>query len=75
MFPRKSCNAAKNRYKDVICYDKTRVQLSSVPAVDGSDYIHANYVDGYKSKNHFILTQGLLLMMTPYLVHDTSFGI
>lgn len=48
-------NTPKNRYKDVICYDETRVQLKSQEA---SDYIHANYVDSFKKPKAFILTQG-----------------
>ncbi|CAO4363544.1 unnamed protein product [Caenorhabditis nigoni] len=45
----------KNRYKDVVCNDKTRVILK-----DGlpGDYIHANYLKG--SKPLYILTQGPL---------------
>ena len=50
-------NTAKNRYKDVICYDDSRVQLRTSPG-QGSDYIHANYVDGFKKQKAFILTQG-----------------
>ena len=53
------CNTSKNRYKDVICYDESRVQLKSHPGKEGSDYIHANYVDGFKNPNGFILTQGM----------------
>ncbi|GFS28933.1 tyrosine-protein phosphatase non-receptor type 9 [Trichonephila inaurata madagascariensis] len=53
-------NQCKNRYTDVLCYDHSRVKL---PIIDGdpySDYINANYVDGYKQKHAFISTQGPL---------------
>ena len=52
------CNLSKNRYKDVVCYDETRVVLKALPGVEGSDYIHANYVSGYNKPQAFILTQG-----------------
>lgn len=52
------CNLSKNRYKDVVCYDETRVALKALPGVEGSDYIHANYVNGYNKPQAFILTQG-----------------
>uniref|UniRef100_F1KY67 Tyrosine-protein phosphatase non-receptor type 9 n=1 Tax=Ascaris suum TaxID=6253 RepID=F1KY67_ASCSU len=46
-------NMSKNRYKDVVCIDKTRVVLNS-----SQDYIHANYVAGPPLLNTFICTQG-----------------
>ncbi|KAI5643852.1 protein-tyrosine phosphatase domain-containing protein [Phthorimaea operculella] len=56
-------NLAKNRYTDVLCYDHTRVVLSQTDPDDPtSDYINANYVDGYKQKNAYICTQGEWLL-------------
>ena len=52
-------NQSKNRYTDVLCYDRTRVRLSIVEDDPNSDYINANYVDGYNQKNAFISTQGM----------------
>ncbi|XP_037934545.1 tyrosine-protein phosphatase non-receptor type 9 isoform X2 [Teleopsis dalmanni] len=52
-------NLAKNRYTDVLCYDHSRVVLSREDG-DDSDYINANFVDGYKQKNAYISTQGPL---------------
>ena len=51
-------NTAKNRYTDVLCYDHSRVLLATEGGDPCSDYINANYVDGYKQKNAFISTQG-----------------
>ena len=31
---RLSCNTSKNRYKDVVCYDSTRVVLSTIDGVE-----------------------------------------
>jgi len=53
-------NAAKNRYTDVLCYDHSRVILNAETNESGSDYINANYVDGYKQPKAFIFSQGPL---------------
>ncbi|XP_059622784.1 tyrosine-protein phosphatase non-receptor type 9 [Phlebotomus argentipes] len=54
-------NLAKNRYTDVLCYDHSRVVLSQEEEEDpSSDYINANFVDGYRQKNAYISTQGPL---------------
>ncbi|XP_023298774.2 tyrosine-protein phosphatase non-receptor type 9 isoform X2 [Lucilia cuprina] len=53
-------NLTKNRYTDVLCYDHSRVVLSRVDGDELSDYINANFVDGYKQKNAYISTQGPL---------------
>lgn len=53
-------NQPKNRYTDVLCYDHSRVRLSCIDDDPYSDYINANFVDGYKQKNAFISTQGPL---------------
>lgn len=55
-------NMAKNRYTDVLCYDHSRVILSQENDEPTSDYINANFVDGYKQKNAYISTQGMCSM-------------
>lgn len=52
-------NLPKNRYTDVLCYDHSRVILSQENEEPASDYINANFVDGYKQKNAYISTQGI----------------
>ena len=91
-------NNYKNRYRDVVCYDETRIKLARESSKNFSsntnalsrpnqnqngnettssddfeneadeieedllenDYIHANFVDGYKQKHAYISTQGPL---------------
>lgn len=51
-------NILKNRYPDIKCYDQTRVKLKPIDGVQGSDYINANFVEGYKSRKVYICAQG-----------------
>ncbi|VDM31911.1 unnamed protein product [Hydatigera taeniaeformis] len=49
------CNLAKNRYKNILPFDATRVILRDAdPNVPGSDYINANYIS-----NPAFLLEGL----------------
>ncbi|XP_021708822.1 tyrosine-protein phosphatase 69D [Aedes aegypti] len=51
-------NMHKNRYPDIKAYDQTRVKLSTMNGMSGSDYINANFVIGYKERKKFICAQG-----------------
>ncbi|XP_051970977.1 receptor-type tyrosine-protein phosphatase mu-like isoform X6 [Xyrauchen texanus] len=55
---KKDENRMKNRYGNIIAYDHSRVRLQPVEGEQSSDYINANYVDGYHRPNHYITTQG-----------------
>ena len=69
-----AANTSKNRYRDILPYDSTRVRLMSTNPV-GGDYINANFVpvrlvpsflfvdhsvQGYHKKVEYIVTQGPL---------------
>ncbi|CAH1363932.1 unnamed protein product, partial [Tenebrio molitor] len=51
-------NKSKNRYNNLIAYDHTRVVLEKIDGNPHSDYINANYVDGYRVPRAYIATQG-----------------
>jgi len=54
----KTENKDKNRYKNVLTTDNSRVKLSVQNDDPNTDYINATYIDGYDCKNKFIATQG-----------------
>jgi protein tyrosine phosphatase len=56
---KKPSNADKNRYRDILPYEATRVKLTCDPKdEEASDYINANFVAGVDHNIPYICTQG-----------------
>ncbi|KAM7247008.1 hypothetical protein CapIbe_000961 [Capra ibex] len=53
-------NLRKNRYKDVLPYDQTRVILSLLQEEGHGDYINGNFIRGADGSQAYIATQGPL---------------
>ncbi|KAF6288892.1 protein tyrosine phosphatase receptor type H [Rhinolophus ferrumequinum] len=53
-------NSAKNRYRNVLPYDWSRVPLRPISGEPGSDYINASFMPGLWSPREFIAAQGPL---------------
>ncbi|RLV91073.1 hypothetical protein DV515_00014235 [Chloebia gouldiae] len=54
----KKKDKTKGRQDHMSTYDRHRVKLHPLLGDPNSDYINANYIDGYHRSNHFIATQG-----------------
>ncbi|GAA54688.1 receptor-type tyrosine-protein phosphatase S [Clonorchis sinensis] len=52
-----SINQCKNRIISIVPFEWNRVQLCPIRGVDGSDYINASFVDGYRDKKAYIACQ------------------
>ncbi|WAR17987.1 PTPRF-like protein [Mya arenaria] len=50
----KATNMSRNRYKGIYPYDDSRVKVWC----NGTDYINASFIDGYKRRNEYIATLG-----------------
>ncbi|XP_056884839.1 receptor-type tyrosine-protein phosphatase T isoform X6 [Takifugu flavidus] len=55
---KKDANQSKNRCGNIIAYDHSRVRLQLLDGNLHSDYINANYINGYSQPRHYIATQG-----------------
>ncbi|XP_062962284.1 tyrosine-protein phosphatase non-receptor type 22 isoform X4 [Cynocephalus volans] len=53
-------NTKKNRYKDILPYDYSRVELSLITSDEDSSYINANFIKGVYGPKAYIATQGPL---------------
>ncbi|GAA6097554.1 receptor-type tyrosine-protein phosphatase S isoform X1 [Tachysurus ichikawai] len=58
------CNKFKNRLVNIMPYETTRVCLQPIRGLDGSDYINASFIDGYRQQKAYIATQGPLAETT-----------
>ncbi|RUS79048.1 hypothetical protein EGW08_013205, partial [Elysia chlorotica] len=50
-------NNKKNRYKNIVPYDHSRVILEVNPHKKQDDYINASYIKGYKNQDTYIASQ------------------
>ncbi|XP_048886118.1 tyrosine-protein phosphatase non-receptor type 12-like isoform X1 [Brienomyrus brachyistius] len=53
-------NVKKNRYKDILPFDHSRVKLSLQTSNQDTDYINANFLKGVEEAEAYIATQGPL---------------
>uniref|UniRef100_A0A8C6S963 protein-tyrosine-phosphatase n=1 Tax=Neogobius melanostomus TaxID=47308 RepID=A0A8C6S963_9GOBI len=63
-FPTKTAEKAenfkKNRYKDILPFDHSRVKLTFTTSKNDTDYINANFIKGFAGSRAYIATQGPL---------------
>uniref|UniRef100_A0A3B4TNB2 protein-tyrosine-phosphatase n=1 Tax=Seriola dumerili TaxID=41447 RepID=A0A3B4TNB2_SERDU len=53
-------NVKKNRYKDILPFDHSRVKLKLKTTNQDTDYINANFIKGMDGPEAYIATQGPL---------------
>ncbi|RXM36681.1 Tyrosine-protein phosphatase non-receptor type 12 [Acipenser ruthenus] len=53
-------NVKRNRYKDILPFDHSRVKVTLKPSPQDSDYINANFIKGVHGPKAYIATQGPL---------------
>lgn len=56
----KQDNVKKNRYKDIVPFDHSRVKLSLITSKNDMDYINASFIKGVSGSKAYIATQGPL---------------
>lgn len=52
-----------NRYSNICAYDHSRVVLRPHLNTANTDYINANYINGYNTSNRYIAAQGFVLVL------------
>lgn len=66
------CNKFKNRLVNIMPYETTRVCLQPIRGLEGSDYINASYIDGYRyastteGEKNTDVTRPLCFHVTPW---------
>ncbi|CAH0561937.1 unnamed protein product [Brassicogethes aeneus] len=53
----KVINQPKNRIREIVPVESSRVHLTPKPGEDGSDYINGTWIQGFHSLREFIITQ------------------
>lgn len=63
------CNKFKNRLVNIMPFESTRVCLQPIRGVEGSDYINASCIDGYRSAKGFLsgITMAVCKVLTLHL--------
>ena len=76
----------KNRYKNILPFDHTRVKLQGVPSGD-CDYVNASHIQAYGSNKRYIASQApvpatfqvlllpFLLSISPLLIYRRTSGV
>ncbi|XP_041802351.1 tyrosine-protein phosphatase non-receptor type 22 [Chelmon rostratus] len=62
----KQDNIKRNRYKDIVPFDHSRVKLTLITSKNDTDYINASFIKGVSGSRAYIATQGPL----PHTVLD-----
>uniref|UniRef100_A0A3B3VW17 protein-tyrosine-phosphatase n=1 Tax=Poecilia latipinna TaxID=48699 RepID=A0A3B3VW17_9TELE len=57
-------NTFKNRLANIMPFEFNRVCLQPIRAIEGSDYINASFIDGYRHQKAYIAAQGPLAQTT-----------
>lgn len=58
------CNKFKNRLVNIMPYESSRVCLQPIRGVEGSDYINASFIDGYRSVIQYVIRIVYSLLLT-----------
>ena len=67
-------NLPKNRYKNILPFDHSRVSLEVEQGQGDGDYINANFLNGFNQKNSYIATQVDLSCPMQLLKYDLYLG-
>ncbi|XP_072173083.1 receptor-type tyrosine-protein phosphatase epsilon-like [Diadema setosum] len=57
-YAKEEANKPKNRYRNILPYNNTRVVLEKIDGDPYSDYINASYIDSFDREKAYICTQG-----------------
>ncbi|CAB1332111.1 unnamed protein product, partial [Coregonus sp. 'balchen'] len=63
------CNKLKNRLVNIMPFESTRVCLQPIRGVEGSDYINASFIDGYRYQ-YFVVDPMAEYNMPQYILRE-----